>query len=160
MDTTIIKTQFINVYYLQGLEHLMHNLGLGGLEFSPKHTLDEHRTNDYKVATFSIDDIIDEQRITSKSDKYDNTAINNDKIEFNSSTVDQELATTEEATTIYSADKDYNIIKLMNVFDNDKQEDIFRTMHDPYHRHPRHRGKYCTSIPLEMFSLVYFISRR
>lgn len=41
--------------------------------------------------------------------------------------------------TAYAAENDY-LIKLINTFDNEKQEDIFRTMHDPNHRHPRHRG--------------------
>lgn len=41
--------------------------------------------------------------------------------------------------TAHAAENDY-LIKLINTFDNEKQEDIFRTMHDPNHRHPRHRG--------------------
>lgn len=31
----------------KGLEHLMHNLDIGGLEFPEKHTLDHHRQNEY-----------------------------------------------------------------------------------------------------------------
>lgn len=44
------------------------------------------------------------------------------------------------AAPAHAADNDYNLIKIINKIDNDKQDDVFRTMHDPNHRHPRHRG--------------------
>lgn len=44
------------------------------------------------------------------------------------------------ASASYAAGNDDQLIKLINTFDNEQKEDIFRTMHDPNHRHPRHRG--------------------
>lgn len=128
----------------QGFEHLMYNLGLGGLEFSPKHTLDEHRSNGYKMPDFNTDNIQDYTEASSnqQSNNTDSTTGEaKDEITTNAVATDPTMIAANEATTIYAAEKDYNIIKLMNVFNNDKQEDIFRTMHDPFHRHPRHRGK-------------------
>lgn len=125
----------------------MHNLGLGGLEFSPKHTLDEHRLDGYKVPDFNTDEIIDITELPNerRSNAIDDTTTKTeDETTTNAAAVATDATTinANEATTIYSAENDYNIIKLMKAFDNDKQEDIFRTMHDPFHRHPRHRGKY------------------
>ncbi|XP_058461134.1 zinc transporter foi [Malaya genurostris] len=37
------------VISFEGLEHLMHSLGLGGLDFIPTHTLDEHRPDGFKT---------------------------------------------------------------------------------------------------------------
>ncbi|XP_055591783.1 zinc transporter ZIP10 [Uranotaenia lowii] len=37
------------VISFEGLEHLMHSLGLGGLDFSPSHTLDEHRPEGFRT---------------------------------------------------------------------------------------------------------------
>lgn len=125
----------------------MHNLGLGGLEFSPKHTLDEHRPDGYKVPDYLPDDIINFTEVPSESRSNDIGGVavgeSDDENITNTPAAATDATTTivNEATTVYAAEKDYNIIKLMNVFDNDKQENIFRTMHDPFHRHPRHRGK-------------------
>lgn len=126
----------------------MYNLGLGGLEFS-KHTLDEHRPNGYKVPEFDADENIDttEMPIERRSNDIGRTtAVSEDETTTHAATTDPTTITANEATTVYAAERDYNIIKLMNVFDNDKQEDIFRTMHDPFHRHPRHRGKLCIKL--------------
>lgn len=124
----------------------MYNLGLGGLEFSPKHTLDEHRPNGYKVPDFDTDEIGDdtgEVPNARRSSEIDGTTVDTET-EATTDVIVTDSATTvaNEATTVYAAEKDYNIIKLMNAFDNDKQKDIFRTMHDPFHRHPRHRGEF------------------
>lgn len=124
----------------------MYNLGLGGLEFSPKHTLDEHRLNGYKVPDFDTDEIgddTDEVPSARRSNEIDGSTVETET-ETTTDVIVTDSATTvaNEATTIYAAEKDYNIIKLMNAFDNDKQKDIFRTMHDPFHRHPRHRGEF------------------
>lgn len=118
----------------------MHNLGLGGLEFPAKHTLDEHRPSGYKVHDFhTADTSYTAVPGESRSDDIDRAT---DESVDQTTTDAATTSNTNEATTVYEAEKDYNIIKLMNVFDNDKQEDIFRTMHDPFHRHPRHRGKF------------------
>lgn len=137
------------MFYLhQGFEHLMYNLGLGGLEFSPKHTLDEHRPNGYKVPDIDADETVDSTEKPNErraNDLAGTTAESEDETTTHAAATDPTTILADEATTAYAAEKDYNIIKLMNVFDNDKQENIFRTMHDPFHRHPRHRGKFASN---------------
>lgn len=34
----------------------MHNLGIGGIDFPEKHTLNEHRPNGYKIPEVSFDE--------------------------------------------------------------------------------------------------------
>ncbi|XP_055529215.1 metal cation symporter ZIP14 [Wyeomyia smithii] len=64
------------VISFEGLEHLMHSLGLGGLDFIPTHTLDEHRPEGFKtedlVEPFTIPVSTSEQKVTvSFSDHQD-----------------------------------------------------------------------------------------
>ncbi|XP_055311077.1 zinc transporter ZIP10 isoform X2 [Sitodiplosis mosellana] len=40
----------------EGFEHLMHNLGIGGIDFPEKHTLNEHRPNGYKLPEVTFDE--------------------------------------------------------------------------------------------------------
>ncbi|KAJ6648085.1 Metal cation symporter ZIP14 [Pseudolycoriella hygida] len=44
------------VINFEGLEHFMHNLGLGDLEFDPGHTVDQHRPDGFKVPDIVVDD--------------------------------------------------------------------------------------------------------
>lgn len=41
---------------MQGFEHLMHKLGIGGIDFPEKHTLDQHRPSGYKVPEVTFDE--------------------------------------------------------------------------------------------------------
>ncbi|XP_055628727.1 zinc transporter ZIP10 [Toxorhynchites rutilus septentrionalis] len=56
------------VISFEGLEHLMHSLGLGGLDFVPSHTLDEHRPEGFKtqdiVIPFTASDADGEDKVT------------------------------------------------------------------------------------------------
>ncbi|XP_031638568.1 zinc transporter ZIP10 isoform X2 [Contarinia nasturtii] len=99
----------------EGFEHLMHQLGIGGIDFPEKHTLDQHRPSGYKVPEVTFDE--------------ESTTLQNE--------ITYETTTTTAAS--YAAGNDDQLIKLINTFDNEQKEDIFRTMHDPNHRHPRHR---------------------
>lgn len=45
------------------------------------------------------------------------------------------------AAIVNLANDDY-LIRLLNTMNNEQQADVFRTMHDPSHRHPRHRGTF------------------
>lgn len=54
--------------------------------------------------------------------------------------IDNHINLLSFAAPAQAADNDYNLIKIINKIDNDKHDDVFRTMHDPNHRHPRHRG--------------------
>lgn len=40
------------LFFVKGFEHLMHKLGIGGIDFPEKHTLDQHRSSGYKVPDF------------------------------------------------------------------------------------------------------------
>lgn len=68
--------------------------------------------------------------------------------------IDAKLLLSFTATT-NAADKEY-LIKLINTFDSERQEDIFRTMHDPNHRHPRHRGTHLIHIATVIGLLCFF----
>lgn len=46
-----------------------------------------------------------------------------------------------DAETVNPANDDY-LIKLLNTMNNEQQADVFRTMHDPSNRHPRHQGTF------------------
>lgn len=39
--------------FVQGFEHLLENIGLGNIEFSVNHTIDEHRPAGYKVPNWN-----------------------------------------------------------------------------------------------------------
>lgn len=41
---------------IQGFEHLMHKLGIGGLDFPEKHTIDEHRPDGFRIPDISYDE--------------------------------------------------------------------------------------------------------
>lgn len=104
----------------------MHNLGLGGLEFSDKHTLDQHRPDGYKMPDFiSVGD--------SAHDNHHHSGDGDD-----GETYAEALSTT---STQLPTTTDDHLIKLIHTLDDAQQEHVFRTMHDPSHRHPRHRGK-------------------
>lgn len=115
----------------------MYNLGLGGLGFSSEHTLDEHRPVGYKVSEINTDVVLDHTELTNSNRQTTESAV-----EANTAADVSTGATIHEPVTDYIGDKDYNIIKLMNVFGNKKQQSVFRTMHDPFHRHPRHHSMY------------------
>lgn len=123
----------------QGLEHLMHNLGLGGLEFPAKHTLDDHRPADYKAV-----DLIPGPNSNETTPKpglivLSGVAQETEAPTTSSNTLETDaIDATSTTVTAASADKGYEII--MNVFDSNKREDVFHKMHDPFHRHPRFRG--------------------
>lgn len=41
---------------IQGFEHLMHKLGIGGLDFPEKHTIDEHRPDGFRIPDINYDE--------------------------------------------------------------------------------------------------------
>lgn len=99
----------------------MHNLGLGGLEFNPTHTIDEHRP-----AGFKLPNVIED--VTSSAQ----TSIN-----LNGTTISDKKENTTSPTTIY----EYQSKDAIADHHHDSIADnLFRTLHDPKHRHPRHHG--------------------
>lgn len=105
----------------QGLEHLMHNLQLGGLEFSPSHTVDEHRPKN-----FTLPDIhIEESTISSNPTILERQTVGE--------------AAEEERTKISANSVAPNFSD--DMWNEDLWSDVdFTEMHDPKHRHPRHHG--------------------
>lgn len=101
----------------------MHNLGLGGLEFNPTHTIDEHRPVGFKLLNV-IEDAEPTQNNT--------TTINTE----NGAEFAQIIETT---TTQYETPpKDDEFSEA----DESTNGNVFRLMHDPKHRHPRHHGRF------------------
>lgn len=111
----------------------MHNLGLGGLEFSPTHTVDQHRPDGFRLS-----DIVIEEEIPVPS----NTATQ----EISTSppllgTSDDIPSKTNEITPETGENERHNYIS-KDMWNSDLWQDIvFKQMHDPKHRHPRHHGK-------------------
>lgn len=95
----------------------MFSLGLGEIEFSPIHTIEQHHPNGYKVP--DIGDISD-----------------NDTLSY---TILQTVENATRKSEINSEDKSgaNNDSLNQNSTNND-----FKSLHDPKHRHPRHHGKY------------------
>lgn len=130
----------------QGLEHLMHNLGLGGLEFNPSHTLDEHRPSGFHVPELIIDDDFEfNHEYPVDTHKH---AVANDKHEMdnnnNNNNSDETAATSSDgaqgiSTILKNANRSEADETVGSIYDN-KQENIFKLLHDPSHRHPRHHG--------------------
>lgn len=110
----------------------MHSLKLGGLEFNPSHTVNEHRPKN-----FTLPDIIIEEPDNST---FELTSIKADNNQSAPLTInDKDLAVTEHSVNPSSSDAQ---ILLDNMWNEDLWLDVdFKEMHDPKHRHPRHHGK-------------------
>lgn len=121
----------------------MHNLGLGGLEFNPTHTIDEHRP-----VGFQLPDIIEDfahgetntivehiENATSTSEKQDNSVISMQS----SPKVDSSGHQPGALTPIENTDEPPNSVHSSQGVTDDNQ---FRLLHDPKHRHPRHHGEW------------------
>jgi zinc transporter 5 len=97
----------------------MHNLGLGGLEFNPTHTIDEHRPVGFKLLNVIEDAEPSQNNPTSTENGAELAQI------------------TDTTTTQYETlSKDDEFIEA----DDSTNGNVFRLMHDPKHRHPRHHG--------------------
>lgn len=104
--------------YLQGLEHLMFNLGIGNIEFTPTHTLDEHRPSGFKVPDIEEIDtdlsLIETETIVTHNGNAKDERLRNVAVDNQNSETDDILWTNDNS---------------------------FKTLHDPKHRHPRHHGE-------------------
>lgn len=126
----------------QGLEHLMHNLGLGGLEFSPTHTVDEHRPSGYKSPDIVLEEKSVPEKIPEDYAEYtstvatstDNTDFSVDQFEHDDDTSETNSPSQTEPNYANRLTDDMWNIDLW-------QKHTFKDMHDPKHRHPRHHGK-------------------
>uniref|UniRef100_A0A1Q3G539 Putative zinc transporter n=1 Tax=Culex tarsalis TaxID=7177 RepID=A0A1Q3G539_CULTA len=83
------------VISFEGLEHLMHSLGLGGLDFTPSHTLDEHRPEGFRT-----EDLLEDPHHDHPADEKVTVAFNgiDDHGRPQYSTVQGSTATPDEGT--------------------------------------------------------------
>lgn len=105
----------------------MHSLKLGGLEFNPSHTVNEHRPKN-----FTLPDIIIEEPTNSTFDLHLLNGAANYPVQ-NPNRDDSVLDIDDNAVTPSLMDDMWNEDLWSNV--------VFKEMHDPKHRHPRHHGK-------------------
>ncbi|XP_037031033.1 zinc transporter ZIP6 [Bradysia coprophila] len=118
------------VINFEGLEHLMHNLGLGDLEFDPGHTVDQHRPDGFKVPDI---DVVEESILTRQTRNDDNLidiTINDDATKSNdgrTSTADNKRVPSETTTADYD-----NTITWKS---DDFEDASFASLHNPKHVH-------------------------
>lgn len=120
----------------------MHNLGLGGLEFNPKHTIDEHRAEGFKLPNVIEDD---ESALDSNEDVAPSSGVATRGLNQNTaSDWSTEIPVSEGSIQIPKTDQfnrgdhEDDVDGWMRELSNDN---VFKTMHDPKHRHPRHHGR-------------------
>lgn len=133
----VIKLMFLMFFFfLKGLEHLMHNLGLGGLEFSPTHTVDQHRPDGFRL----VDIIEPEKTVTSTIAAIEVKPTSQPSVLTTSKTIYDDNPVNEITTESVEYGRNNDLSK--DMWNSDLWQDIvFKQMHDPKHRHPRHHGK-------------------
>lgn len=130
----------------EGLEHLMHNLGLGQIEFEPTHTIDEHRSEGHNHKDSENDNLSEkffEDQTTKLLDQESGiplapTIQQQQKQQHHHQQQQQRLiqnvaAAEDIATTTSTAPAtphDHHTSGKRVVLE-------FKGMHDPKHRHPR-----------------------
>ncbi|XP_055905380.1 zinc transporter ZIP10 [Eupeodes corollae] len=132
----------------EGLEHLMYNLGLGELEFSPTHTIEEHHPNGYKIPDFisnhDYNSLIEEESLTPPlMEEEDVRVVTEGTIRKDAMVAPRIQGTKNTLTAAQVTDEKSGI-------DNDdnnlsKNNMNFREMHDPLHRHPRDHAEHSNS---------------
>lgn len=118
------------VINFEGLEHLMHNLGLGDLEFDPGHTVDQHRPDGFKVPDI---DVVEETVLTRQTRNHlVDITINDDALKANDGktptvTADEKHVPIETTTGDYE-----NGITWKS---DDFEDASFASLHNPKHVH-------------------------
>lgn len=116
----------------------MHNLGLGGIEFSPAHTVDEHRPRGYKIPEIIIDQNNTLDLEIPNNSNYSEIAPISQSIEFDGDSRDAIKADKEIKNETKQPENSFNDMWNSDLW----QESTFKQMHDPKHRHPRHHGMF------------------
>lgn len=126
----------------------MHNINLGGLEFSPSHTVDEHRPKDFKLPDIVIEDstnAVYQHRSTNVHENNQSTIIVQ-----NLTAIVEDYAPNVVKTALLPSsivDQESNLSK--DMWNEDLWMNVaFKEMHDPKHRHPRHHGKNDLIMPI------------
>lgn len=144
----------------------MHNLGLGGLEFNPTHTIYEHRPVGFQLPNV-IEDV---EYAVAQHATTDNAS---------AASAAEVIATTnmpytpssqaggkhgsmrpdavDAATGGHKDEQPFDVVSTGEVENDDSQ---FRLMHDPKHRHPRHHGLFANASRdhYVLFSIIVFFS--
>lgn len=102
----------------EGLEHLMHSLRLGGVEF--RHTVAEHRTKDFRLPEMVLN-VTHEHEHDGRADEVETTA------------------TTERPANGGALGSDVAVDGATVVTDDMWLDNV--EIHDSRHRHPRHNGE-------------------
>lgn len=126
----------------------MHNLGLGGLEFQPSHTVNEHRPDGFKLPEIILDD---DKNNTLDGQHYNDTSSVNgfiDNYAFLQINIANETSNHANGSE-GNGKSNFTNGSLSDMWNSTFwQGGTFKQMHDPKHRHPRHHG---------LFTLFLFI---
>lgn len=118
----------------------MHNLGLGGLEFSPTHTVDQHRPDGFKLPDIVIEPENPDSSTAAAQENSTSQPFSGSSVDILSKTTSVDNAVNEITTESVDNGKNNDLSK--DMWNSDLWQDIvFKQMHDPKHRHPRHHGK-------------------
>lgn len=109
----------------------MHSLHLGGVEFGPTHTVDEHRPKDFKLPDIALND--------TDHDHNETSSILAKNLTSNDIAAEIKQNDTANNHTTYTDDAQLGDLDMWN--DELWLDATFKQMHDPKHRHPRHHGK-------------------
>lgn len=132
---------FFCPYFFQGLEHLMHNLGLGDLEFDPGHTVDQHRPDGFIVPDI---DVVEENVLTRET-RHDvhlvDIKTNDDTPKSNDGKTPAIVADKERAPIETATADNENTVTWKS---SDFEDASFASLHNPKHVHhkPHSHGKY------------------
>lgn len=134
----LISINNLSFFYLQGLEHLMHNLGLGQLEFEPSHTIDKHHptgTTNYDANGEAVKSYMEQQTNKLLSDDNDD-----DDMQITQDISEKQQTPDNTVHHEHTSSQHDNSNAPLKTADNTVIVE-FKEMHDPKHRHPRENGE-------------------
>lgn len=123
----------------------MHSLHLGGVEFGPTHTVDEHRPKDFKLPDIALN-LTDHAHETTDEATTTTVHWSSASASLSSSTIRPANASQVITDETRNATRNATGGQLGDVdMWNDEMwlDASFKQMHDPKHRHPRHHGRFC-----------------
>lgn len=139
---------------------MMHNLGLGGLEFSPNHAVEEHHPEGYRtfeeglqMENGGVGELLRETESTHEYHFEPSTTTTERssskhvlEIKINDKDESEEIVLVKESQRGSQAE-DKITVRVTNSDTEEKSDDqvaekeIFISMHDPKHRHPSYKGE-------------------
>lgn len=135
----------------------MHNLGLGGLEFSPNHAIEQHHPDGYRTYEESLSDIneLKETQSTHVIDFEPSTTTERSsmsskrilEIKINDVEDSEEIVLVKETQQGSRSQEKITVRVKSDPGDDDDidgdgtEKETFISMHDPKHRHPSYKGE-------------------